>query len=287
MGESQTTASRKALAARLSAAAKEVFGLERQHRANDILMCFHSGVRRMTPFFVLIVGEFLVTAIYVAAFVTIHRKYGEDARPSVTLPTLILVVALYFSVVAVYVELSSNPAYEWDSITRLSAGGRGLVFTVCFMFVPSWAFGPLIARSVGFAMASKLFLDSSIIEPQPSDYSKARAHTKQGDIQGALREYRRYFEENPKRPAPLFAAATMLETKNLFEQAASYYREITVKFESNTAIWSEATLRHGDVLSNHLDMDKKAEELWRGILKRARGSSQAKMASERLMRRVG
>jgi hypothetical protein len=34
-------------------------------------------------------------------------------------------------------------------------------------------------------------------------------------------------------------------------------------------------------------MDKKAEELWRGILKRARGSSQAKMASERLMRRVG
>jgi hypothetical protein len=47
--------------------------------------------------------------------------------------------------------------------------------------------------------------------------------------------------ESPPRIAKLFTAATLLETKSVFEQAVGYYREITVKFESNTAIWSEAT----------------------------------------------
>ena len=239
----------------------------------------------MIPFFILIVGEVLVTAAYVTIFVAIRRKYGDEVRASVTFPAFFCIVALYMSVVAMYVALSSNPEYEWDSITRLGAGVRGLVATVVFMVLPSFAFAPLMARSAGMSLANKLFIDSSIIEPLPSDYSKAKARAKEGDVSGALSEYRRYFEENPKRPAPLFAAAAFLEQVGRFEQAVAYYREIAKTFETNTIIWSEATLRLADTLDNHLDMPKRAEEDWRGILKRARGTSQAKMASERLMRR--
>ena len=102
---------------------------------------------------------------------------------------------------------------------------------------------------------------------------------------GALREYRKYFEENPKVPTPLFAAALYLEQQKEYAVAACFYREIMEKFVKNKPIWAEGCLRLATLSARHLHDSRTADALLHEVMRRARNLKQAKAAAEQVLRR--
>ena len=108
---------------------------------------------------------------------------------------------------------------------------------------------------------------SSLITPAPSSYGKARTLAKEGDVAGAMKAYWQYFDENPKVPAPLFAAALLLTEEKRYDEAVRLYRKIVREFEWNTRVWTEAAWRLGNLFEQEFaEMLEKDELLEHAIV---------------------
>jgi tetratricopeptide (TPR) repeat protein len=145
------------------------------------------------------------------------------------------------------------------------------------LFVTGRQFAGLFAR----ATAEKLY-GSTIIAPMPSDFSRARALARQGNVNEALKEYRGYFEENPGSATPLFEAAQFLEEQRRYGQCVGYYREIMKTFEHQKGVWAEASVRLAAIFSDYLNDWKQAEPILNEVAKTVPRTEQARQARERL-----
>ena len=156
-----------------------------------------------------------------------------------------------------------------------------LFLTLLIAFSPISVAGVLVARGIGDLTTGSLW-DSSMVSPAPSAYGRARAKATAGDIRGAVREYRRYFEEEPRMPTPLFAASILLESRGEYAEASRIYREIMQVFAKQVPVWAEAGLRLSALYENHLNNRPAAVELLRSIAARAGNPEQGKVAKDRL-----
>ena len=118
------------------------------------------------------------------------------------------------------------------------------------------------------------------------DFSRARAKAKQGDTDGAIQEYLKYFEENPKSPAPYFAAARWLESENKPDLAVGFYKKIMRHFEEKKVFWAEAALRLAALYDNTMNRRAESEKLLREIVNMKLRVPQRQTATDRLMQRV-
>ncbi|HEO72279.1 MAG TPA: hypothetical protein ENN80_13545 [Candidatus Hydrogenedentes bacterium] len=97
----------------------------------------------------------------------------------------------------------------------------------------------------------------------------AKKRRLEGDVDGALREYVRYYDRQPDDPEPLFAAAEMLEGAAAYGKAATLYSQIMDRFDGDTA-WARAARGLVAVREHHLHDPAGAEEIRAQIAARAR-----------------
>lgn len=76
--------------------------------------------------------------------------------------------------------------------------------------------------------------------PRP-DMSQARRLSREGDVEGAMAEYRLCSKSYPDSPDPLFALAVLLRQDKRFEDAAGVYRSINQKFQNHLVTWSKGS----------------------------------------------
>jgi tetratricopeptide (TPR) repeat protein len=163
----------------------------------------------------------------------------------------------------------------------LLAFGMPLVPIAIVIVLPLAVTGRQLAGTCARAAAEKPYA-STIIAPMPSDFSRARALARQGNVNEALKEYRGYFEENPGSATPLFEAAQFLEEQRRYGQCVGYYREIMKTFEHQKGVWAEAGVRLATIFSDYLNDWKKAEPILNEVAKTVPRTEQARQARERL-----
>lgn len=116
-----------------------------------------------------------------------------------------------------------------------------------------------------------------------SDFSKAKALERGGDVEGALAQYRRYFNEAPGSPQALFEIARLQTKEQRYDDGANTYREINSKFGKDDAIWARASFHLAELLEVNLGDQKAGHNLLRQILKRAPKTRHAQFARECLL----
>lgn len=153
-------------------------------------------------------------------------------------------------------------------------------------FIPMILYGVLLRDAASHSAVESLYgLDTG--KPAPSDYSKARALVKQEQVIAAVRQYRRYFEENPKEPEPLFEAAGVLAKKKRVKEAIGILREIRDQFVKDDAVWVRATFLLAELHQNNAGNNKAAQALLKEIVQRAPRTQYGRDANERLTRLNG
>jgi hypothetical protein len=118
-----------------------------------------------------------------------------------------------------------------------------------------------------------------------NDWGRARTLKRQRDVVGALRQYRRYFNEYPGCPRPLFEAELMLESERCFEEALDLLREILRRFGDDDIHWVEATYRLAHVLEVYYRDFETSHYLLRKVIDRCPDSHHALHARRLLAER--
>lgn len=118
-----------------------------------------------------------------------------------------------------------------------------------------------------------------------TDLSRARSMKRRRDVVGALRQYRRYFNDNPVCPRPLFEAELMLESERCYDDALDLLREILRHFGDDDVHWVEAVYRLSHVLEIHYHDFETSHYLLRKIMDRCPDSDYAAFALRLLRER--
>jgi tetratricopeptide (TPR) repeat protein len=116
-----------------------------------------------------------------------------------------------------------------------------------------------------------------------SDFSKAKALERGGNVDEAIAQYRRYFKEAPKSAQALFEIGRLQAKEQRYYDAADTYREISGKFTTDDAVWARASFQLAELLESNLGDQKAGHNLLRQILKRAPKTRHAQFARERLL----
>lgn len=151
-------------------------------------------------------------------------------------------------------------------------------------FVPAIVYARFFLEAVSTGGVEAIYsLNTGMV--LESDFSKAKAMERGGDIPGAIDQYRRYFREEPKRPQALFEIARLQAREGQYYEAADSYREILAKFREDDGIWARASFHLAEILEVNLDDKSAGHHLLRQILKRAPKTTHAQFARERLLPR--
>ena len=223
---------------------------------------------------------FLLLAVASPALIgiIIWTRRKHDGMPPPALCALNLLLTTGTGAVTVIPFAYAFTSHSGNAMAALMSLCLGLVI----LLPPIVLAASDCAQVIGGWMAATLY-DSSVLDPPPSTFGRANACVQRNDVPGALKEFRNYFSDNPKSPAPLFAAARVLEAHQLYRAAVQHYQEIADRFERQDPIWAEALLRMADVYTHYLDDRRKAEGYLRQIIQRARHLEQGKAAHQRLV----
>ncbi len=149
-------------------------------------------------------------------------------------------------------------------------------------FIPAIIYARFFLEAASTGGVEAIFgLDTGVAVD--TDFSKAKAMERGGDLDGAIAQYRRYFNEAPKIPHALFEIGRLQAKEQRYYDAADTYREISGKFGKDDAIWSRASFHLAELLEANLGDQKAGHNLLRQILKRAPKTRHAQFARERLL----
>ena len=155
------------------------------------------------------------------------------------------------------------------SVTAVCGIGPAVMFAFMFMHAASTS---AVQGLYGLRTA----------QPLKTDFSKARALVHRDDIDGAVQEFRRRFEETPDDPDGLFHAAKLLREENRFAEAADTLREILKRFKDQDEVWVRAAFYLGELYEGPLDDKETRAYIFQEIMKRAPASKYGSMAQARL-----
>ncbi len=126
-----------------------------------------------------------------------------------------------------------NTGQAWQAVVASAVCG----------FAPIWAYVHMLFSRFGEETEKR----RAVV------YPRAHRLRAQGDIEGALREYLKYYEAVPSKPRPLFSAANMLELEKEYQKAATLFRRIMELFEDDDDAWTKAAYRLTFLREHHLD----------------------------------
>lgn len=132
---------------------------------------------------------------------------------------------------------------------------------------PTLVYGWAVAEAFGEALGTGIAgWGGDAVRPFPSDFSKAQTLAATGDVDGALCQYRRYFQEDPYAPDPLLAAAALLTQHRRYDEAGALCREAAGHFPSS----ARPALEEAGILAAQKRYEEAADRI-RGVLNRFRG----------------
>ncbi len=149
-------------------------------------------------------------------------------------------------------------------------------------FVPSIVYARFFLEAVSSGSAEALFGLNTGLKLE-SDFSKAKALERGGNVEGAIDQYRRYFREDPTSPQALFAIGLLQTKEGQHNDAADTYRQIVGKFREDDDVWARASFLLAELLEMYLHDKAAGQNLLRQILKRAPKTKYAGFARSRLM----
>jgi len=162
----------------------------------------------------------------------------------------------------------------------LYSGGLLITLGVTIAMPPLALLGMQVSQMFGNTITDSLFA-SSMVTKAPHGYGKAKTLLVRGDVEGAIREYKIYFEADKAIPEPLFKAASLLIRAKRPKEAADMYRDLIRQFRDDIPVWSKAAFSLAQVLELHLFDKGAAEVLYKEILSRGRGTPAALWAANR------
>lgn len=167
-----------------------------------------------------------------------------------------------------------------------SPGGRLVVTagSVVCGILPAILFARILIRSVSDTAVNQLY-SMKTAHRQETDCTGARAAYHRGEVDEALRIYRRLFRENPQHATPLLEADRMLKEAGRNSERIELLRDILVKCKDDLPAWAEAAYSMADLQEQYLEDPRCADTIRREIIKRAPRSDYANMAREMLLKR--
>ena len=204
----------------------------------------------------------------------LERYRDRDAVP--------LSLAVVACCAAVFVHiLASIPLAFLIDLSGPGGRFRYLSVTAFCGIGPAAMFAFMFIGAVSTSAAHGLY-GLRAAQPLKTDFSKARALVHRDDIDGAIAEYRRCFEETPDDPDGLFQVAKLLREENRFAEAADTLREILKQFKDQDAVWVHAAFYLAELYEGPLDEKQTTAYLLQEIVKRAPESMYGSMAQARL-----
>lgn len=206
----------------------------------------------------------LITVILVDAilFLMINLVHTQSAQKKQGIPIMYAVGLFCLSCVAHFAATKTLGR----AVTTTTEARLSVVATVVFGFAPIWAYVHMLCGRIGEEAGRR----------RAQLYPRARKLRADGNLEGALREYLRYYEANPKSARPLFSAAGMLEGMQDYEKAATLFRQIMERFQDDQDVWTKAGYRLAFVREHHLDDAEGAQTLRAAIKQRIPADIRAK-----------
>lgn len=198
----------------------------------------------------------LITVILVDAilFLMINLVHAQWAQKKQSVPMTYAVGLFCLSCVA---HFAATKTLGRSVITQMDAR-LAAAASVVFGFVPIWAYVHMLCGRIGEEAEKRR------AELFPLAVKRRAA----GDVEGALREYLKYYERDAHSAKPLFSAAGMLEEVKDFPKAATLFRQIMERFEDDHDVWSKAGYRLAYLREHYLDDAAGAQVLRTSVLAR-------------------
>lgn len=215
------------------------------------------------------------------------RWHGASKNKPVVFSTALLTVIVAASAhVAAWLPFAYTALAHGAGTFDVATGMKIMAMLVLPGLPPMALSGWLLLDASSRGTAEALYgLDTG--KPAASDYSKARALAKQEQVIAAVRQYRRYFDEDPKEPAPLFEAAQLLAKRKRVLDATALLEEIRKIFDKDDAVWVRATFNLAELNQHRARRGKTASDLLKEIMRRMPQTQYARDANERLTRMTG
>lgn len=170
--------------------------------------------------------------------------------------------------------------------SAVASGTGPVMFKLCLGLVtlfPSFYYASQIAGGwYGGAVIDSAYWTNTILAKPKSSYGKAFALAKHNDILGAVRQFRDYFDEDPKEPSPLFYAAEILTQERYYNEAVNVYLRIMNTFEKKETVWAGACYLLAELYSLHMGRPQDAKKLLRSLLEHTRQRHLRQMATDRI-----
>jgi len=173
-------------------------------------------------------------------------------------------------------------AGSWPLAALVSRHANEPLYVFLFIgcgLLPTLLYAALLVDMVAQMGADGLFGLSSGRAVTP-DFSRARALQERGDTDGALRQYRLYFQENPTDPRPLFRMVNLLMMEGRDEDLISLLREIQNRFRSQDEVWARASFRLAEIYRFHLCEPEQAYQILQAIISRSPYSESGRRARQ-------
>lgn len=172
---------------------------------------------------------FATVGILVAIGYSIRQRWAAANEPMPPQWAVGLWIAMFLCYMAVTREFFIRVP-DTDKVSML-------LWCAFFWFIPAAYYGQAVLESFSSNITDHIGPFSAHIE-EFSEFSSARKSALHGDIDGAVRLYRSY---SNNQSAALFEAVRLLRTQNRHEEAAQLLAEIAERFVHQRMIWAEAT----------------------------------------------
>jgi hypothetical protein len=155
-----------------------------------------------------------VAGLEISRSPTVHSPRGLPAGLAVMLAS----GALFVHLIALVIlrafageALGMGGKMAWGSLTGAA---------------PAAIYAHLLTLAFSGRAVHYLYGSEEVSKPRDEEFGVARRHFTEGDIDGALAEYRNIALRYPHCPDPLWGAAGMLEMAQRHEEAAAIWREL-------------------------------------------------------------
>jgi len=217
----------------------------------------------------------------------LNRKF-EDAPPfawCVTYATTVVVVGMLTIFSFVLGGAGRSVGEQASPGLALVSSSFGAMITLC-LGIAIYYYPIVLSTFMLTGMFSEMMVGSlygsSLLGATRTNFGKAEAMALEGGIIAAARLFRKYYEEDPKVPTPLFRAAWLLAEHKIYPESEKMYRDIMKLFEKNTRIWAEAGFRLAELYFEKMDRKEDSLDVLREILRRARHGEDRRRAAETL-----
>ena len=150
------------------------------------------------------------------------------------------------------------------------------------IFAPPIIYSGLMLNGLIAQFLVDTVFKSSIVTRPRSCYKRAWSLAHEGRVTEAIHLFRKYYEEDPSVPDPLFYLADMLNHQQRPMEALQRYGEIMRTFEKQEKIWARAAFSCAELYEIKLHNPERARDLLETILKRTKNPDLHRLVNARL-----